>query len=234
MKHLPSLFASFLLLAGLGSASAQDKEFIPLETWPYVYEFFSPGEFTNLKGDVTHLELLNVCVHDGRIHFVKNGVIMAADPINVDALTIGNDTYYNIRGKMMRLLKAGPHSKVLCSIRINQAERDKVQVGYGESSLASTQSIGAVSISGGDMPPYTLNKNIQSKDKYDGRELPIAEELYLQVNGFLFRATRNELLNSPSLDKSAVKELLKKVKPRFSDVESLSELAEGLKDAILE
>lgn len=233
MKHLPTLIAGIMLLAGLGSVSAQDKEFIPLETWPYVYEFFCPGDITNFKGEVTHLELLNVCVHDGKIHFVKNNVIMAADPINVSSLSIGDETYMNIRGKMMRQLKAGEHSKVLRSIGINQAERDKVQVGYGESSLASTQSIGSVSLAGSDLPPYTLNKNISEKDKYDGRELPLLEDLYIWVDGLLFRAARNELLNAPELDKDAVKDLIKKYKPRFTDPESLAGFAEGLHGAII-
>lgn len=229
MKLLPTIAAGLiLLLAGAGNTSAQNKEFIPLDTWPYVYEFFAPGDITNFKGEVTHMELLNVCVHDGKIHFVKNKVIMAADPINVNYVTLGDDTWYNIRGKMMRLLKSGPNSKVLGAIGIDQAARDKVQVGYGESSLAKTQSVGTVSLSGGDMPPYTLNKGIGEKDKYDGRELPILEELYIMVDGMLFRASRSELLNSPDLDKNAVKDYLKKNKTRFSEVESLAELAEGL------
>ena len=120
MKYFPTLIAGIMLLAGLGTASAQKNEFIPLETWPYVYEFFCPGDITNFKGEVTHLELLNVCVHDGKIHFVKNNVIMAADPINVSSLSIGDETYMNIRGKMMRQLKAQGISLVYISHKMDE------------------------------------------------------------------------------------------------------------------
>ena len=79
MKKILSIF---LLLASIQLIFAQEQDALPYEpmdTWPYLYERFEPGNVRTTQGTLFPYAALNICIADGTLHYIEKGKIMQAD-----------------------------------------------------------------------------------------------------------------------------------------------------------
>jgi len=231
MKTLRTLILSVVALAATGTLCMAQKAFKPLETWPYLYENFTKGGIVNTKGNAVAYDALNINVVDGKLHYVQDGKIMAADMMQVKYATVGDDLYVNQQGKMWKVLKETEHGGVLQFTSVDIDEMQKADIGYGKSSVASTQNASLIALENAESSSYVpINKSLESldSDKYSGSVLPLLVAKYIMVDGTVTKATKPDILSFPGVDKSAIKSYIKEKKVKFADVESLAALAEFL------
>lgn len=211
----------FALLGALMMLPAFSQEFRPLETWPFLYEEFQPGATRTRDGALTE-SLYNVSVADGSLMYIKDGIIMKPDMSRVYTARVGEDVYVNIMGRMYRLLSELDCGNVVLGTEVDRAQLEKVNIGYGKSSVASAQNLSLVAIEGGNW----ANKSMESfaSTKYDGKELPLKQTWYLHKGLDLIPATRQDVLNIPGVDKKAATDFFKQEKIKWKDTASLEKV----------
>jgi len=220
-KIIPGIM---LLMSVALTASAQ--QFIPLDSWPYIYEDFLPGVINTGNNQVMEYDQLNINIIDGKVHYVADGVIMQADMANVHVVKIRKDYYLNSFGRMYKVLAETEHGAVLQMKEVDVDEMNKTSIGYGRSAVASTQNVSLTAIAGGDVNKRSLDEAYGSK--YSGKELYLKEKLYLYVNGMLVRATKADVLTYAGARKDETKAFIKENKIKWKNVAKLSVLVEFL------
>ncbi len=228
MKKIVTLATVALFtLMGL-SVSAQNKEFKPLTTWPYLYEDFQEGWITTYQGTRINYDQINVNLANGKVHYIDKGTIMEANASTIALLSISGDSFICASGRMVKVLQHTQNGAVVQSISVDIDTMNKADIGYGTSSIASTQNVSAAVLST-DMD-FSINKAMDSinTDKYSGEELPLMKINGIYYKGMFYPGTRTDILNIPGIDKDTVKNYLKTEKIKFSNVDDLAKVVEYL------
>lgn len=220
---------SFVFLLNLLSWDCFAYE--PLTTWPYIYEEFRQGSITTVQGGTFEYEKMNVNLINGRAHYIKDSKIMEADTRSVALLKIGSDSYICIQGRMCKVLRNSDAGAIVMSFEIDTDEMSKTDIGYGKSSLASSQNLNIAALS--SEMDFSINRSMEEINlaKDSGDRLAIKQIPCLFYKGFLVRASRVDVLNIPGIDKNAVKAFLKKEKIKFKDMDDLEKLLRFLASA---
>lgn len=218
------LFSLTVTLALCAAAGA----FEPTTAWPYLYETFTQGRITTFQSSVIEYDRLNVNLGSGRVHFVKDGVIMEVAPATVALLTIGQDSFVCIGGRMMRVLRNSAKSAAVESVSIDTDAMGKADIGYGKSSLASTQSISVAALS--SMMDFSLNRSLDDvfAGRANGDRLELKKVTGIVYKGSFIPASRSAVLAIPGIDKAKVRQFIKDEKIRFRNTEDLCRLADFL------
>lgn len=227
MKKKGIILAVLSILAGSGIlAYGQEEKYVPLTTWPYVYEDFLPGRIKTYQGGDIAYDKLNVNLVNGRAHFVKDGKIMEADMKTIALMTIGEDSYVCASGKMVKVVKNTLHSAVVLSTTVDTEAMSKADIGYGKSSTASTQGVSLTAISG-DMD-YSVNRSLDdlSSKRKTGEKLVLKNVTGIYYRGSFVPATKIDILNIPGIDKEAVKDFIKREKIKFKNADDLGRLVD--------
>lgn len=202
--------------------------FEPLTTWPYIYEDFIPGRIKTYQGKDIEYDKLNINVISGKAHYVDNGVIMEADANSIALLVMGGDSYVCIGGRMVKVLRNASHGAVVLSRSVDVEAMNKADIGYGKSSLASTQNV-SISALSSEMD-FSINKSIDEVDnaKESGDRLAMKDIIGICYKGVFIPASRTDILGIPGIDKEKVKQYLKNEKIKFKNVDDLAKLLDYL------
>ena len=218
----------FAIIALLSGFMLDAAEYEPTTNWPYVYEEFIPGHVKTHQGADISYDKLNVNLVSGRVHYVEDGVIMQADLNTIALLSIADDSWMCVGGRMMKVLRNTAQSAVLLRMTIDTDAMNSADIGYGKSSIDSTSNLSLVALSCG--MDYSVNRSIDDlqRERYDGRPLEIREVCGIYYKGTFVPATRTDVLKIPSIDKDAVKQYLKTEKIKFNRTDDLARLADFL------
>lgn len=213
----------FALLFGV-SLSA----FEPLTTWPYIYENFIPGRIKTYQGTDIEYDKLNINVISCKAHYVDNGVIMEADANSIALLVMGGDSYVCIGGRMVKVLRNASHGAVALSRSVDVDTMNKADIGYGKSSLASTQNVSVSALS--TEMDFSINKSLDEVDrsKESGDRLAMKDIVGICYKGQFIPASRTDILGIPGIDKDKVKQFLKNEKIKFKNIDDLAKLLDFL------
>ena len=215
-------FIGFIAAVLMGtSLMAQNYDYKPRESWPYLLEGFTSGQVHTPGGlDLTE-GVYNVSVVDGKLHYVQDGRIMAADMRQVQIVRIGESIFINRYGKLYQCLseeQGGNYLLLYTSVDMEQL--GKTDIGYGISSAtASTQKLSSVFGSQVNMELSTAIA--QSKD---GQVLPLDKKYCFLLGSKEIPADKKSFLELPGIDKAKAKAFLKEKKIKWSQPESLSEV----------
>ncbi len=220
------------LLACFASLSAQNYDYKPRETWPYLLEEFTSGSVHTSGGEDLNEGWYNVCVVDGKLHFVQDGKIMEANMWQIQYARIGESMYINRMGKMQQVVAKEGIYMLLCSVLVDMDRLYKSDIGYGVSSAtASTQNVNTL-----DMAASTISMGLEmeletaiAKAKY-GTELPLREHYDFMLGVRQIEATRSAVLALPGIDKAAAKKFFKQEKINWNKKESLAKVLKYLAD----
>lgn len=233
-KIVLSLFlflSSFLLRAQDPDAYAPPYE--PMDSWPYVYEQFESGNVRTTKGALLTYASLNICIADGKLHYIEAGKIMQANMMQIFTALVGdNDVYVNVGGKMYRVLVETDDGSILKMTSVDVDELSKVDIGYGVSSSTASRTntslsgLGMETLDGVNMVNMTITSAEQKKNT--GKILPLKETLYLYVSGKLVPANKHEV--QQLVDKDTAKAFFKANKIKWNKAESLLPLLSFLRE----
>lgn len=196
----------------------------PTDTWPYLYAHFENGAVRTTKGALLSYTTLNICIGDGKLHYVQGDKIMQADMSNVFTARVGEeDVFVNIGGKMYKVLFESEEGFIVSLTSVDYDELKKVDIGYGVSSSTASMTntnlagLGIDSISGVNMMNMTLNRAEQQKNS--GKVLPTKVDNYFYVGGKFILADKREVQDL--VGKESMKAFLKENKVKWSKPETL-------------
>lgn len=217
MKRTLSLIISLFLFVRLFA-------YEPLTSWPYVYEEFTKGRVISFDGKTIEYESLNINLISSRVHYIENGIIMECKPETVSKLEINGATYICVGARMMKVIAESQNSAVVLRTSIDYDAMNKANIGYGKSSMASTQSISVSVLS--EQMSFSVNKSMEdvSRDKYDGEPLVLKEEKGILYKNLFVLATKRDVLNALDESRDKVKEFLKTERIKFRKEEDLLRL----------
>lgn len=215
---------------------SQNKKYKPLTSWPFVYEDFQPGRITTYQGAAIDYDQLNISLINGKPLFIKDGKIMEPDSKTIALLVIGEDSYISANGVLLKVLKNTLKSAVVQMEIVDAEAMNKANIGYGKSSLASTQNVSASALSfefevvnAGVIDGFN-NKGLDTmkQDKESGETLVTKRSIGIYYKGMFVPATRYDVLNIFGIDKDAVKDFIKAEKIKFNKVDDLAKLVDFL------
>ena len=216
------------LLACAIELCAQNYDYKPRETWPYLLEEFTSGGVHTPGGTNLNEGWYNVCVLDGKLHYVQNGKIMEADMRQVQYARIGGSMYVNRRGTMEQVVAEEGNYALLRSTLADLDRLSKSDIGYGVSSAtASTQSINSLGMAGGTVSMELEAAIAESKS---GTVLPLRTRYDFMLGARQIEANRASVMALPGIDKAAAKNFFKQEKINWNKPESLAKVLKYLAD----
>lgn len=227
MKRITSILV--FLFAWAAFAQAQDSygtnaSYEPRDSWPYIYERFQPGTVRTAAGDLMEYQSFNICVGNGRMHYIYDGKIMEADMTKVFTAKIEEDVYVNVGGKMYRVFVQTNDGAIVFLTSIDTDELQKVNIGYGVSSSTASQTNTSLDLllSGNAAVSNVVvsqTLTIAEQQKNTGKELPVKEDCFFLVKGRLVPASKRDIQDA--VGKDVAKPFFKANKLKWNKPESL-------------
>ena len=216
------------LLTWAWGVRAQNYDYKPRETWPYLLEEFTSGGVHTSGGANLNEGWYNVCVVDGKLHYVSGGKIMEADMRQVQYARIGESLYVNRLGHMEQVVAEEGAYMLLCSTLVDMDRLAKTDIGYGVSSAtASAQSINNLGLAGATV---SMELEAAIANSRMGNVLPLRTKYSFLLGTRQVDATRYDVLAMPGIDKAAAKAFFKQEKINWNKPESLAKVLKFLAD----
>lgn len=221
MKKLLFLCIGILLTV---VASAQDDS--PTVNWPYLYPEFMEGELERVRMKPVKA-LYNIHLNVGSLHYVENGTIKESNIMGVTCLTIGEDIFRNVGGRLMKVVAQTEGGYVAQETRANYSAIVSKDGAYGTSLDDRDRSLVHERHNGGyngylitDVYADLLALKSQS-DK-----LPVIRNLYLVIGIEQIPANKKSVAAVSGVDKKAFSAFLKSEKIKWTDIQDLVKVIE--------
>lgn len=232
MKKIVFLLLGMMAVFPAFAQPNRDKwAFKPKDSWPFLYEDFTEGVVCSDSGDDILTGKINVSVLNQKLYYIKGENIMEADMIKVFSIRVGQDIFVNVAGKLYKVLAESKGGAAVRAIYLDTEQLNKASIGYGvTSSVAATQNVAGLAMDSN--VGININQAIASKE--GGKEIPIAEKTYiLFCRNRIVPALRREVMDILGLDKDKAKAFFKEHKIKWSQPESLTEVADFLTENLL-
>lgn len=215
MKKLLFLFvAAFMAVA----ASAQDE--MPTVNWPYLYPDFVQGELMQIGGG-TSKGLYNIHLGQGALHLVENGQIGEISVQKVMKVTMGEDVFRNVGGKMYKVLAEGKEGYVVMETLADYSAIVRDDGAYGGSLSNAAKGFSYDENYGNYSYLVTNNYSDLLSIKNESEELPVTKNTYLVIDNQLHQANKKSVLAIDGVDKKAFAEFLKSNEIKWKEPEDL-------------
>ena len=218
MKRFFILF--FITLFSVVSISAQQVSTL----WPYIYPEFKEGTLYMAGQDKLTSEF-NIHLKEGRLHFISHGIIKEVQNRDIVLVTIDNDTYMVVDGRVMRVVGSEKRGFVATLILADFDKLFDTGGAYGASSSTSaTRKLSSVEVGGITQTNHMLLR----ENRENGTPLPLKQKHFLVTKGKVYPATRRKILSAldSKADKKEFKQFLKGKDLIWSDPESMLQLIE--------
>jgi hypothetical protein len=232
MKRIVFLLLGMMAVLPAFAQPNRDKwAFKPKDSWPFLYEDFTEGVVCSDSGDDILTGKINVSVLNQKLYYIKGENIMEADMVKVFSVKAGEDIFVNVAGKLYKVLAESKGGAAVQARYLDVEQMNKANIGYGvSSSVASTQNVAGLALDSN--AGTNINKALESKE--GGAEIPLAEKTYiLFCRNRIVPALKREVMDVPGLDKNQAKAFFKEHKIKWSQPESLTEVADFLTENLL-
>lgn len=201
---------------------AQDEK--PTANWPYIYPDFMEGELEIVRKK-PYQGRFNIHLNLGALHYVEDGIIKETNTMGVTRLTIGEDVFRNVGGKMMKVMAETEGGFIAQESKGNYSAIVRDDGSYGTTALNSTTTKTFL-YNENVINPYTgyLLTDVYADlyaMKNDSEELPVNSYLYLVIGLEQIQANKNVVSSLNGLDKKAFKAFLKAEKIKWNNPQDL-------------
>lgn len=199
------------------------QEGTPTVNWPYLYPEFREGEL-NVRSKIEKA-LFNIHLDLGALHYVEDGKIKEANTLNATTLTIGDDVFRNVGGKMLKALARTQGGFIVEEVRASYSAVVRDDGAYGTTSLNSTTTKtflyneNAINSYNGYLLTDVYADLLAMKD--DSESLPVRKTMYMIIGMEQIPAERKSVTSLEGMDKKALKAFLKSEKIDWSDIGDL-------------
>lgn len=212
------LFTAFIAFFWATNISAQQVSTL----WPYIYPEFKEGTLY-MAGQEKLTSEFNIHLKEGRLHFISQGRIKEVLNKDIVLVTIGNDTYMVVDGRVMKVVGSEKRGLVATLVLADFDKLFDAGGAYGASSSTSaTRKLTSVEIGGITQTNHML---LRENREY-GTPLPIKQKHFLVTKGEVYPATRRGILSSfdDGSKKKEFKQFLKGKDVNWSNPQSMLQL----------
>ena len=203
MKKLISIcIAAFMAV----SAFAQDYN--PTVNWPYLYPDFIQGEITYFGGKTAKAPY-NIHLGRGTLHFVEKGLIGEATSGNVMQMTIGEDTFRTVEGKLLKVLADGKAGYVVEETLADYSAVVRNDGVYGGSAPNAAKNYSYNENFGNYGYLVTNNYEDLYSIRNESEALPVVKQIYIVIDNKLVPANKKNVSELEGVDKKAFAAFLK-------------------------
>ena len=213
----------FLCISLLLSVDAFSQEESATTNWPYLYPDFMEGELVVRAKPVKGK--FNIHLNLGALHYVENGIIKESSTLGVTTLSIGEDVFRNIGGKMLKVMAETEAGLIVQEAKANFTAVVRNDGAYGATALNSTTT-----------KTFLYNENVVNAyngylltDVYadllaikeESETLPVNKNLFIVIGLEQIPANKKSVAALEGVDKKAFSAFLKSEKIKWNDPQDL-------------
>ena len=210
----------FLFVAAFMAAAAYAQDEMPTVNWPYLYPDFVQGELMQIGGGASKGQY-NIHLGQGALHLVENGQIGEISVQTVMKVTMGEDVFRNVGGRMYKVLAEGKEGYVVKETLADYSAIVRDDGAYGGSLSNAAKGFSYDENYGNYSYLVTNDYADLLSIKNESEELPVTENTYLVIDNQLYQANKKSVLAIDGVDKKAFAEFLKSNEIKWKDAQDL-------------
>ena len=215
------------MIVSLFCAAAAAQDYTPTVNWPYVNPDFYDGVLRQ-RGNKLSKARFNVHLGQGQLHILTDGEIAEATISDVLSVTIGEEEFTNIGGKMMKVLTQSEKGFVVEERLADYSAVIRNDGAYGGSNSNSAKGFSYDENFGNYGYLITNNYEDLLSQKNDAEELPMTVQRYIVIDGLPTLAIRKNVAAMDGVDKKAFSEFLKAEKINWKDPQDMLKVIDFL------
>ena len=210
-----------ICIAALSAAVAVAQNVSPTVNWPYMYPDFVEGEMEKMGAQIEKGRY-NIHLNVGALHYLNDGTIKEHPTVGVKSMTIGDDVYRNVGGKMLKVLGETEGGFVVEEILANYGAIVSRDGAYG-GAVASRDQAFSHHENNGSLNGYLVTDNYKDliAIKHDSAELPVTRKIYIVMGIQKVFINKKSVLEAFPLDKKAFSAFLKAENIKWTDTDDL-------------
>ena len=211
----------FICIAAFAAAVAVAQNVSPTVNWPYMYPDFVEGEMEKMGG---HIEKgrYNIHLNVGALHYLNDGTIKEHPTVGVKSMTIGDDVYRNVGGKMLKVLAQTEGGFVVMETLANFTGIISRDGAYG-GAVANRDKTFSHQENNGSFNGYLITDSYKDliAIKDDSDKVPVTRKIFIVIGHQMIFANKSTVIDMTGVDKKAFSAFLKSNDIKWKDPEDL-------------
>lgn len=210
-----------LCIAAFAAAVAVAQNVSPTVNWPYMYPDFVEGEMEKMGGQIEKGRY-NIHLNVGALHYLNDGTIKEHPTVGVKSMTIGDDVYRNVGGKMLKVLAQTEGGFVVMETLANFTGIISRDGAYG-GAVANRDKTFSHQENNGSFNGYLVTDNYKDliAIKDDSDKVPVTRKIFIVIGHQMIFANKSTVIDMTGVDKKAFSAFLKSNDIKWKDPEDL-------------
>ena len=210
-----------ICIAALSAAVAVAQNVSPTVNWPYMYPDFVEGEMEKMGGQIEKGRY-NIHLNVGALHCLNDGTIKEHPTVGVKSMTIGDDVYRNVGGKMLKVLAQTEGGFVVMETLANFTGIISRDGAYG-GAVANRDKTFSHQENNGSFNGYLVTDNYKDliAIKDDSDKVPVTRKIFIVIGHQMIFANKSTVIDMTGVDKKAFSAFLKSNDIKWKDPEDL-------------
>lgn len=210
-----------LCIAAFAAAVAVAQNVSPTVNWPYMYPDFVEGEMDKMGGQIEKGRY-NIHLNVGALHYLNDGTIKEHPTVGVKSMTIGDDVYRNVGGKMLKVLAQTEGGFVVMETLANFTGIISRDGAYG-GAVANRDKTFSHQENNGSFNGYLVTDNYKDliAIKDDSDKVPVTRKIFIVIGHQMIFANKSTVIDMTGVDKKAFSAFLKSNDIKWKDPEDL-------------
>ena len=210
-----------ICIAALSAAVAVAQNVSPTVNWPYMYPDFVEGEMEKMGGQFEKGRY-NIHLNVGALHYLNDGTIKEHPTVGVKSMTIGDDVYRNVGGKMLKVLAQTEGGFVVMETLANFTGIISRDGAYG-GAVANRDKTFSHQENNGSFNGYLITDKYEDllAIKDDSDKVPVTKKVYIVIDNLLIFANKSSVIDMTGVDKKAFSAFLKSNQIKWKEPEDL-------------
>lgn len=210
-----------ICIAALSAAVVAAQNVSPTVNWPYMYPDFVEGEMEKMGGQFEKGRY-NIHLNVGALHYLNNGTIKEHPTVGIKSMTIGDDVYRNVGGKMLKVLAQTEGGFVVMETLANFTGIISRDGAYG-GAVANRDKTFSHQENNGSFNGYLITDKYEDllAIKDDSDKVPVTKKIYIVIDNLLIFANKSSVIDMTGVDKKAFSAFLKSNQIKWKEPEDL-------------
>ena len=210
-----------LCIAAFAAAVVVAQNVSPTVNWPYMYPDFVEGEMEKM-GSQIEKGRYNIHLNVGALHYLNDGTIKEHPTVGVKSMTIGDDVYRNVGGKMLKVLAQTEGGFVVMETLANFTGIISRDGAYG-GAVANRDKTFSHQENNGSFNGYLVTDNYKDliAIKDDSDKVPVTRKIFIVIGHQMIFANKSTVIDMTGVDKKAFSAFLKSNDIKWKDPEDL-------------
>ncbi len=164
----------------------------------------------------------NIHLNVGALHYLNNGTIKEHPTVGIKSMTIGDDVYRNVGGKMLKVLAQTEGGFVVMETLANFTGIISRDGAYG-GAVANRDKTFSHQENNGSFNGYLITDKYEDllAIKDDSDKVPVTRKIYIVIDNLLIFANKSSVIDMTGVDKKAFSAFLKSNQIKWKEPEDL-------------